>query len=227
MIIRKLALLFALAATLPLIAEDRGKEWIRVTKVDRVDFAPGGAIRFVGSHGDLNVEGWDRPEVEVEVTRSTLSLYDSKAAAEARQRLDRITVTLDRKSASDLRIVTAFPPRTLKRLFRGKSDVIVEYRIRVPRNSNLTAHDDLGAIVITGVDGDVDARMGHGDIVLMIPGGDASSIDARSGFGGVYSDLGGAAAHSHLVGRKLAFAPATPRHKILLRADVGNINIQQ
>jgi hypothetical protein len=172
------------------------------------------------------VEGWDRPEVEITVTKSTNSLHTTKESDNARKRLDLIAVTMDRKSASELTIATAFPSRTLTRLCRGKSDVILEYRIHVPRNSNLVVHHDSGTVLMSDVTGDVQATARAGDIVLTIPAGGSYSIDARTRFGPVESDFGGAASGHKLVGRQLAFAPASPRHRIFLRAGLGGIYVK-
>jgi hypothetical protein len=218
--------LFMLMAALLLTAEDLPKEWLRVTKTDHADFSPEGAIRIIDAHGDLNIEGWERPEVEVSVTKSTLSLYGPKAMESARKRLDLISVTLDRKSANDLTISTAFPSRKLTRLARGKSDLILEYRIRVPRGVSLTVHDDFGAVLLMGVSGDVDAHIGVGDIVMMPAGGAAYSYDAKSGFGSVHTDYGGYVRDSGPIGRQYAFAPASPKHKAVLRVSIGHVNIE-
>ena len=74
---RSAAGLFILTSTMALAAEGSAKQWIQVTKTDRADFAPGGTIHVSGSHGDLNIEGWDRPDVEITVTKSTVGLYAS------------------------------------------------------------------------------------------------------------------------------------------------------
>jgi hypothetical protein len=40
------------------------------TTTVRANFASAGRMRIDGSSGDLNVQGWDRPEVEVTVMKS-------------------------------------------------------------------------------------------------------------------------------------------------------------
>jgi hypothetical protein len=205
----------------------RARQMIHVTKTERVDFAPGGTIHIKGSHGDLNVEGWDRPEVEVTVTRSTTRLYNAKEAEEAKKRLDLIQVKLDHKNASELSIATEFPSRKLSRLNRGKSNLMLEYQIHVPRDSRLMVHHDLGMVMVTGVTGDVDARVGTGDILLMVPQAGGYSIDAESRFGTVESDFGGTASSHKLVGHQMAFAPAAAKHKLTLRVGAGDVHIQE
>ncbi len=191
-----------------------------------MDFAPGGTIRIDNSQGDHNLEGWDKSEVEVTVIRKTRRHYDPKEADEARKRLELFAVTLDHKTASDLTISTALPHRSLKRLNRGRSNLILEYQIHVPRDCHLIVHHGMGAVVVSSVIGDVEARVGTGDIVLVLPGHDGYSIDARSKFGAVESDFGDAATRHNLLSRQLAFAPASPKHKIFLRAGIGSINVK-
>jgi len=223
---RSAAGLFILTSTMALAAEGSAKQWIQVIKTDRADFAPGGTIHVSGSHGDLNIEGWDRPEVEITVTKSTVGLYASKDAEEARKRLDLIAVRLERKSTAELTIATDFPSRTLKRLCRGKSDIILQYQIHVPRDSQLIIHHGTGTVLVSGVAGDVEARARAGDIVLMLPGSEGYSIDAKVQFGGIDSDLGGASNHKGIVGHRLAFAPSAAKHKLVLRMGTGSISVQ-
>jgi Putative adhesin len=216
-----------LAAAFPMPAADEGgRQWLHDTKTERVDFAPGGTIRVDGSDGDLNIEAWDRPEVEVTINKSTQRLYTAKEADDARKRLDLVALKLDRKSPTEVTISTTFPSRTLKRLFRGKFDYLLEYRIHVPRNSHLIVRHGTGTVVMTGVTGDVEASTHVGDIVLMIPGSDGYSVDARTKFGGIHSDFGGAAGRHHVTSGQLSFAPASPQHRIVLRVGIGDINIQ-
>jgi len=215
-----------LAASVALAADNQAKQWIHVTKTDLADFAPGGTIHVNSSHGDLNIEAWDRPEVELTVTKSTVGLYAAKDADEARKRLDLIAVHLERKSAAELTIATNFPARTLKRLCRGKSDIILRYQIHVPRDSQLIIRHDTGTVLVSGVAGDVEARSRTGDIVLVLPGSEGYSIDAKVQFGAIDSDFGGASSRKRMVGHRLAFAPSAPKHKLFLRMGVGSISVE-
>jgi len=130
------------------------------TTTATLEFASGGTVKIVGSHGDLNIEGWDRPEVELTVTRS---------AHDPKKKLDEIGVKAARTSPSEISITTSFPRRTLRRLNRGKSGLLLEYRIRVPRESHLMIQQDLGMVMVIGVTGKVEARNCIGDIVVLAP----------------------------------------------------------
>jgi hypothetical protein len=206
------------------------QDMVQVTKTEHLDFAPGGTIHIGGpkgeSHGDLNIVGWEKPEVEVTVIKSSKRLYSEKEAGAERKRLDLIALKVDRKSASELEITTSLPHRTLHRFNWGLSDVILEYQIHVPMDSHLVVRHGTGAVLMTNVTGDVDAHVSTGDIVLEVPGADEYSIDARSRFGGVESDFGGTSRHHHMVAHQLGFTPGASKHKIYLRVGIGNINIK-
>jgi hypothetical protein len=206
------------------------KEMVQVTKTEHFDFAPGGTIHIGGaqggSHGDLNIIGWEKPEVEVTVIKSSKRLYTEKESDDVRKRLDLIAVKVERKSASDLTITTSLPHRSLHRPNRGLSDVLLEYQIHIPMDSRLVVRHGTGTAVMSNVTGDVDAHVSTGDIVLLVPSPDEYAIDAKSKFGGVESDFGGTSRHHHMVAHQLGFAPPATKHKIYLRVGIGTINIK-
>src|ERR1700692_2041458 len=80
--------LSALCITLPLSGEDGAKQSVQVTNTQWVNFAPGGTIRVNDSFDYLNVEGWDQPEVEITVIKSTERRYESPEREQAARRLE-------------------------------------------------------------------------------------------------------------------------------------------
>ena len=199
---------------------------LQVTSTDSVRFAPGGLIRITGSYGDLAVEGWDQPEVQVEVKKS-LSYGFKK---EDPQRFERVKVSIERHSDSELSIVTNAPsPNRLVHPFGGKGGgVAVEYRIRVPRNSRLMIQHGVGMISMSDVIGDVDASASRGDILMWLPGAGSYDIDAKSKFGLVASDFAGSPRLVfYRLGERFASeqAPASPH--IHLRMGFGGITIKR
>jgi hypothetical protein len=187
---------------------------LHTDKTEKIEFAAGGTIRIEGSHGDLNVEGWDRPEVEITLLK-------------AAQHHDVSTFTIDRKSSTELTITTKFPKRSLRRLNRGKSGLLLEYQIRVPRDSHLIVRHDEGEVILTNLTGDVEARNGTGDIAVMVPADASYTIDAKTRFGGVDSDFGGPSKKRKLVAHELAFAQPAAKHHLNLHVGVGGINIEE
>ena len=61
-----------LGIAFPSFAQETTKQPGEATTTERMNFAPGGTIRVEHSYGDLRVEGWDRPEVKITVTKSLL-----------------------------------------------------------------------------------------------------------------------------------------------------------
>jgi DUF4097 and DUF4098 domain-containing protein YvlB len=114
----------------------------------RYTLPPGGRLAVENVHGALDVEGWDRAEVEVQVTKTAFGSGD---------RLDdvRIAVEVGRRSL------------TFRTLYPGDLDepIQVNYRLRVPRQARLERLQTLeGDITVRDVEGVVDARSLDGDI---------------------------------------------------------------
>jgi hypothetical protein len=194
------AILFLIIPLLP-GAERR----VEVAKTERVSFAAGGLIRVEGSYGNLNVEGWERPEVEVTFVKST-----RKAAAG----LDRVHASIDRRSNTELAIST-----------NKSGDVAVDYEIRVPRDSRIEIRHGVGQVIVANVTGDIRATGHRGDILLMLPDTGAYAIDAKTKVGVVTSDFAG---HLHrrpyLLGER--FASPSALHRVYLRMGFGGITIK-
>ncbi len=138
----ELAMVFGLSVlgtALPLLAADapqaKGpKQSFEVTKTEHVNFLPGGTIRLVNSYGYLTVEGWDEPEVEVTVTKSTNRFYDPAEKQEAERRFEQVRVVTERRSDKELAISTILPARNP--LFRSvlPLDRIIPTKPLVPNN---------------------------------------------------------------------------------------------
>jgi hypothetical protein len=73
MIRKPASILFALspAAIAPLLPAQQGtRQRVQPPHTEQMTFAPGGTVRIDESHGDVYVEGWVQPEVEVAVVKS-------------------------------------------------------------------------------------------------------------------------------------------------------------
>src|SRR5579872_1372511 len=138
---------------LPLAAKTPLQE-VQVTTTDRVDFAPGGTIHISGQMGELDVQGWDTPAVEITVTKSTWSGDTSKGKDQGAEILKRVQVKTEKKGNGELDIVTTFPSRNLLvRPLLGRTDVTMQYVIRVPRNSHVVVHQGTGDLRLEGLTG--------------------------------------------------------------------------
>jgi hypothetical protein len=215
--------IFALATGLPLLAGITPPEPAQNTTTQNIPFQPGGTIRLDGAAGNLFVEGWDQPAVEITVTKSMG--YDSEPAQEAARHLDSVKITPERKSDTELVISTARTGTGYYFPGTGHS-VKIEYRIRVPRNSNLSILHSKGFFSVAGTTGNIDAADSRGDIVLMLPELSTWSIDAHTNFGVVTSDVGGDDRSHHLIGRKFT-SNASPTHHLSLKMGFGGITIKE
>ncbi|MDP8989823.1 MAG: DUF4097 domain-containing protein, partial [Acidobacteriota bacterium] len=202
----------------------------QTTATERVNFAPGGTIRIDGSYGDLNVDAWDRPEVEVTVIKSLSYGYKHKPPDQPNTHLDGVRIVTERKSPMELTISTALPSRhsawTPPFTHHTTGGVGVEYEIHVPRDSRLAIHHGTGNVTVNGVMGDIDATARRGDILLWLPP-DSYSVDAKSKFGSVSSDLEGDALNQYLFGQRFTRVTPAPSHRLHLRMGFGGITIKE
>jgi hypothetical protein len=216
----------AVITTAPLFGESGNKKLVQITSTQSVPFQPGGTIHVDRSFGEAWVEGWDRPEVELTVTKSPDELYGAKEQDRAGKAAENVKVTAERKSDSELEISTTVSHFSRWRHpFGPMGGVAMVYRIRVPRTSKLVIHHDNGEVLVSGVTGDIEATGNAGDIVLLLPETEKYSIDAKNKFGSLTCDFEGAFRHS-LMGNEYALTAPAPAHRIYLRLDRGGIEIK-
>ena len=210
-----------------LAADTTNIQPVQVDRTETVNFAPGGTIHVTDSTGNLLVEGWDQPKIEITVVKSMG--YDRESAAEATRQLDGVKVVTERRSDTEFAVSTT-RIRTHNRFTHAIGigrDAAVEYRLRVPRNSHLIIDHADGYISVTGVTGNIEANDHRGDIVLMLPNLAAYSIDAHTKVGVVTSDLAGSTHMRHLTGENFSHGDTALTHKIQLRMGFGGITIKE
>jgi hypothetical protein len=179
-----------------------------------MNFAPGGLIRINHSYGTLNVEGWDRPEVEITWVKSTEIYYDAKQREKAATLLERAHISTERVSDTELAIST-----------HQDRKISVDYEIRVPRDSRLAIHHGTGQVLVANMTGDIEATGHRGDLVLMLPDTGAYSVDAKTKVGVVTSDFAGDLhRRRYLLGER--FAGPAAAHRVYLRVGFGGITIK-
>jgi hypothetical protein len=212
----------SLGATAPLLPAQQGtQQRIQPPHTEQMTFVPGGTVRIDEPHGDVYVEGWDQPEVEVTVVRSMSYEYKRKHAEEASKHLDGVRVVTERKSATELTISTIHPGR------KNTDAVIIEYELRVPRDSKLTIHRATGSVFVVGLTSDIDVECSRGDIQLMLRDSSSYSIDAATKLGTVISDFEGATKlRRYRLGERYATASIQSSPQIFLRMGFGGITIK-
>ena len=241
------ALLFGLIATataLPLAAADRPEQTgphqsFAVTSVERVPFSPGGAIALNNSYGHLTVEGWDEPEVEITVTRSSSRFYPPESEEEAERGFDRVRVAAERRSDKELAITTTLPLRgglpfslfpsgrflvTMPKA--SHIGVMLQYTVHAPRDSRIVIHHDFGYVWVSDITGDIEVDSHTGDMIVTLPDPGPYSIDARTGMGSISSDLMGRGNKRYIVGSHFVHAAQSPSKRVVLRMGRGSITLK-
>jgi hypothetical protein len=244
---RLAALLFGLSVmgtTLPLRGTDgpqeKGpKQSFEETKTERMSFLPGGVIRIDNSYGYLTVEGWDEPQVEITVTKTTNHFYEPDRKVKAERHFDEIRIVAERPSEKELAISTSLPARhhlissilPSKRIIvtmpvHSQRGITVEYTVHVPRDSRLVVHHDNGYVWVSDVTGDIEVDSHTGDMIVMLPDPGPYSIDARTRLGSVSSDFTDKANRSYLVGSHFIYTGQASSRRVHLRMGRGSITIK-
>jgi hypothetical protein len=215
-------LTLSMASVAPLLPAQQGtQQRIQPPHTEQVNFAPGGAVRIDESHGDVYVEGWDEPKVEVTVVQSMPYEYKRKHPEEASKHLDSVRVVTERKSATELTISTLHPGR------KNTDAVIIEYEIHMPRDSKLIIRHAQGSVFVIGLISDVEVECSRGDIQLMLRDNNAYSIDAATKLGTVISDFDGTTKlKRYRLGESYETTSAQSASRIHLRMSFGGITIK-
>ena len=98
--------------------------------------------------GDIQVESWDEPRLEIEAEK----VVEAKDEKHAQPLYDRVRVVLTGQDKQVL-LRTVYPPRGLRRPFRGESKLSVNFRIHMPFDANLTMKCVDGDVRVSGLAG--------------------------------------------------------------------------
>jgi len=221
---RTLTLLFGIGCLLYAASDTPQK--IQIAKTEQADLPSGGAVRLKNSTGELTIEGWDRPGVEITTLKSTKRAYPATGAEreKASHILDEVKVSAALQG-NELVITTDFPRdrRWLPRPSVGARDFDLEYIVKVPRGAKVTVDHDAGEIHFVELTGDIRAMMNQGAITLQLPAAAQYSIDAQSRIGDVTSDFPGTTFRRHFGHSFIQTTPAP--HSLYLRTGYGDIII--
>lgn len=220
---RKLVMAALLAAGLTLAADDASNS-LQSTNTQQLDFPAGGTLRLNKSIGELTVEGWDQPGLEI-TTVKWVKIKGDKPPKASGKDLEKIRVTAERKD-NDIVVTTVFPKHfVMARLFTGLSDFELEYRIKAPRGANLAIDHQIGEVHIEGVTGDIHATDDMGRITVALIPGTQYAIDARSKLGSVDSDVSGTEKKRLKFGHTFVSPDSAAAKKLFMRIRFGDITI--
>jgi hypothetical protein len=217
----KLAVLGLCAACL-LPGYDEARQNAAVTKTEKVDFPVNGTLRLEHSTGELTIEGWDQPGVEITTTKS------SKDRDKAAKDLDRVKIST-KVNGNELVITTEYPHHRAIPYVTALQTVTnfdLEYVIKVPRSAKLIVKHDDGEVHIDDVTGNIQATARQGLIALRLVSEMAPAIDAKSYLGTVNSDFAGRETRQPLhFGHKFVEGAAGAAQNLHLRIGFGDIVI--
>jgi len=172
--------------------------------------------------GDLHIEGWDDPYVEVEAEKVVRAGSKQKADA----LYDQVGVLLE---GQDKQVVlrTTYPPRSLRRPFRGESQLTVNLRIKMPYDAALSLKCVDGDVRIRGLVGRQQIVVNYGDVEIDVPDvWNLRSLDARAFLGYVQSDLhGGMNEDAAGLRKRTSFFNSNGTQQISVRVRMGGVFI--
>jgi hypothetical protein len=188
----KLAVLCLSAACL-LLGYDEARQKVQVSKTENVDFPANGTLRLQNSTGELTIEGWDQPGVEITTTKSSKEEYLAADRDKATRELDRVQISTKR-TGNELAVTTEYPRHRAFPFVTPLQTVTnfdLDYHIKVPRNANLIVKHDDGEVHVDDVTGNIQVTARQGLIALRLVSEMPPVIDAKSYLGTVTSDFAG------------------------------------
>lgn len=197
-----------------------------VSVTEHMDFPPGGVLRLKNSIGELWVEGWDQPNVEITTIKSMKGDLDPKEREKAAGVLDKVRVASERHG-DELVLTTSFPrlrgwPRSYSLGIATSFDL--EYDIKVPRNARLIVEHHVGEVHVDELTADINAAVHQGAIVVRLPEKGGYAIEAKSKFGSVTSDFPGSRGrHWWSAGEQFRQSASAASQKLNLRVGYGDI----
>jgi hypothetical protein len=189
------------------------------TRTVRLDLLPGGTIRVEKTYGDLFLEGWDQPQIEITFTKSTATAYDSGDPQRLAKQMESVQVEAVKSAGNEISI-SAKAPRA------ARNSVGLDIHVFAPRGSKLVLRHGVGDIVVRDIGGDIDSSTERGDVTLWLPGGRTYAIDARSRAGTISSELPGSHRSHYLFGQTFVNASSGSSQRLHLRVGIGGITLK-
>jgi hypothetical protein len=185
-----------------------------ITDTHVYDLAANGALTIKNAAGDVSIQAWDQPRVELTVIKS----------ADNAKLLDRIQVKAE-GGASALTIVSSYPKyRRIERPFRWNLNFNLEYRIKAPGTAKLAIDEYAGQLNVIGMSGDIRASDRNGDIFLLMPEG-AYCLRAKTKIGQIVSDFTGRQAQNWLLFGHQFTSSAETGSRLDLKAGIGTVTV--
>jgi hypothetical protein len=198
-------------------ANDGQKTKVEMTDTQTIPFVSRGEIDFKGSYGEVRVEGWDRPEVVITISRSLRADDTPADRAKKQERLKDVKVAATRQS--DKLVISASAPSPW-----FHSSIQLVYDLKVPRESDLHIKFGAGEITSNNVVGEINITEHAGEISVALPEGEYA-IDAKARIGDVTSQFPVRARRPNLLGATATGTKGVESPSVYLRVGVGEINV--
>jgi len=216
------------AAALLFAAATESKQKAVVSNTQHLDFPAGGLLRMVHSTGDVTIEAWDQPGIEITTIKSTKEDYDAKDREKAAAEFQKIEISSERKG-DELVVTTKFPHLALPppTPWGVAVNFDLEYHIKLPGNARIAMDHVDGNIDIEDISGEIQVKAKQGLILLHFPEDRKLAIDAKSGAGAVNSDFPGSQRLAGLffTGHQFVGDASGAAQKLSLRIRYGDIVI--
>jgi len=178
-----------------------------------------GTLTIETRMGNVQVESWDQPRLEIEAEK----VVEAGNQKKAEPLYDQVQVVL---AGQDKRVLlrTLYPTRRPWRPFRGESKLSVNFRIHMPFDANLILRCVDGDVRVSGLAGKQEISVNYGDVEINVPSlYRLRSVNARSVLGYVQSDLHGE--DSAGWGRKIMFWNSQGEQDIKVRVRMGGVYV--
>ena len=117
----------------------------------------GGILEIQQSAGNVNIIGWEQPQIELTVTKSTSRRFAREDIDQAIAELDRIVVTTDHVGDNHVVIRTKLPSRSAYICTpRGRSKVKLQYTIKVPKQTKVIVRQETGQVSVKNITANVE-----------------------------------------------------------------------
>jgi hypothetical protein len=197
------------------------KKRVYVTTTERIPFPNGVSVHLKDTFGEVLVEGWERNEVEIQLTRGTQKHYAPADEAKEKRRLEKVKLVTTNDNAGGLLIETKNMPFM-------KNNFSLEYKVKVPQSIFLKVKHGIGEVTIKNMLTDIEATVRIGALEVEMPESVRFDLDARAKIGEVESDFGGQYHRPKVLGAKMMDeTKRSEPHKLYLRVGIGEVSVRK
>lgn len=196
------------------------KQRVYVTTTERIPFNNGVSVHLKDTFGEVQVKGWERNEVEIELKRGTQKKYSASEEAKEKRRLEKVKLAMTNNNG-DLVIETQNMPFM-------KNNFSLEYKVKVPQAIFLKVKHGIGEVHIKNMLSDIEATVRIGELAVEMPENVPFDLDARSKIGEVESDFEGKYNRPKVLGAKMVGETKhSEPHKLYLRIGIGEVDVRK